>query len=142
MSGAARHPATADDVRRIAQGMPHVTVGGSDDRPDFQVGGKSFVLFRDARSDAVDPTTGERLDDVIVLWVASQEEKSVLLSDTRAPLFTTRHFDGHPSVLVRAGHLGQVDVGELTELVQDAWLARASPTRARAWLREHGLPES
>lgn len=121
--------------------MPHVRVDGAADRPVYQVGGKSFVFFRTARPDAVDEVTGERLDDVIVLWVGSQEEKAVLLDDDRSPLFTTPHFDGHPSVLVRASRLGEMEVSEVTELVQDAWLAQTSRTRARAWLREHGLPE-
>ena len=28
---------------------------------------------------------------------------------------------------------------EVVELVQEAWLAQASPTRARRWLAERGL---
>jgi hypothetical protein len=39
---------------------------------------------------------------------------------------------------VRASRLGEVSREELAEVVADAWLARASPTRARTWLREHG----
>ena len=50
--------------------MPHVTVErGPRDNPVYQVGGKSFVFFRNPRPDAVDPETGERYDDVIVFWV-------------------------------------------------------------------------
>lgn len=56
------------------------------------------------------------------------------------PYFTTRHFDGHPSVLIRASQLGALSLAELTELIQDAWLSRASGRRAAAWLAEHGLP--
>jgi hypothetical protein len=41
--------------------MPHVTVyPGAGDNPIYQVGGKSFVFFRNPRPDAVDPETGER----------------------------------------------------------------------------------
>jgi hypothetical protein len=43
-------------------------------------------------------------------------------------------------VLVRASQLNRLSLTELTELVQDAWLARASPTRARAWLAAHPPP--
>jgi hypothetical protein len=50
------------------------------------------------------------------------------------PFFTTPHFDGHPSVLVQAGRLGEITRQELAEVVQDAWLARASPRRRAAWL--------
>lgn len=51
--------------------MPFVTVWERDDgtdRPVYQIGGKSFVFFRTARPDAVDPETGEKYDDVIMIW--------------------------------------------------------------------------
>lgn len=119
--------------------MPHVTVWRTSDHPVYQVGGKSFVYFRNPRPDAVDPDTGERYDDVIVLWVASEDEKLALVSDETAPFFTTSHFDGHLSVLVRASRLGEVSREELTEVIQDAWLSRASKARATAWLEAHRL---
>lgn len=132
-------PATVPDVHRIAAGMPHTSVyPGTADRPVYQVGGKSFVFFRNPRPDAVDPDTGERYDDVIVFWVDGDEDKRALLQ-SGAPYFTTSHFDGHPSVLVRASRLGELSLSELTELVQDAWLSRASRRRASTWLAEHGL---
>jgi hypothetical protein len=100
----------------------------------YQVGGRSFVFFRTPRPDAVDPATGERLPDVIVLWVGSEADKQALVQDPATPFFTTPHFDGHDSVLVRAGRLGEITRQELAELVQDAWLARASARRRDAWL--------
>lgn len=122
--------------------MPHVTVeAGTQGRSIYQVGGKSFVFFRNPRPDATDPDTGERLEDVIVLWVGSEEEKLALVEDPATPFFTTPHFRGHPSVLVRASRLGELSVDELAEVIQDAWLAQASPTRAKRWLAEHGLPD-
>lgn len=134
-------PASVDDVHAAARAMPHVTVArGGGDNPVYQVGGKSFVYFRTPRPDAVDPATGERYDDVIIIWVASDGEKRALVEDPDSPFFTTSHFDGHPSVLVRASHLGEVDRDELVELVQEAWLSRASRRRANAWLAEHDLP--
>jgi hypothetical protein len=54
-----------------------------------------------------------------------------------SPLFTTPHFDGHPSVLVRASRIGDLTRQELAELIQDAWLTRASAGRAAAWLSAH-----
>ncbi|WP_278312479.1 MmcQ/YjbR family DNA-binding protein [Lolliginicoccus levis] len=132
-------PASVSDVHDVAGGMPHVTVAQAGSNPVYQVGGKSFVFFRNARPDAVDPETGERYDDVIVIWVASESEKKALVQDRQRPYFTTSHFDGHLSVLVRASELHQVPRAELVELVQDAWLCRASRRRARVWLAEHGL---
>jgi hypothetical protein len=35
---------------------------------------------------------------------------------------------------VRASQLADVSVAELTELIQDAWLSRASKRRAALWL--------
>jgi hypothetical protein len=134
-------PATLADVHRIAAGMPHVsTYPGTADRPVYQVGGKSFVFFRNPRPDAIDPDTGERYDDVIVFWVDGDEDKQALLQ-SGPPYFTTPHFDGHPSVLIRSSELGRLTLAELTELIQDAWLGRASRRRATTWLAEHGLAD-
>jgi len=128
-------PARVDDVHEVASGMPHVTVErGSGDNPVYQVGRKSFVFFRTPRPDAVDPATGERYPDVIVVWVPSESDKQALVQDPDSPFFSTPHFDGHPSVLVRASRLGELTRRELVEVVQDAWLSRASPRRRAAWL--------
>ena len=105
----------------------------------YQVSRRSFVFFRTPRPDAVDPGTGERYDDVIVFWVESEEAKQAMVLDASTPFFTTPHFDGHPSVLLRAAHLGRLSRDELAEVVQDAWLARASRTAARRWLESRGL---
>ena len=128
------------DVHAVAGGMPHViVVPGGGDNPVYQVGGKSFIFFRTRRPDAFDPETGERYDDVIVLWVPSEDDKLALISDETNPFFTTPHFDGHLSVLVRASRLGELTLQELTEVIQDAWLSRASNRRANHWLKEHRL---
>jgi hypothetical protein len=132
--------ARIEDVHELARGMPHVTVvQGGRGNPVYQVGGKSFVFFRTPRPDAVDPETGERYPDVIVFWVASEADKLALIQDPGTPFFTTSHFDGHPSVLLRGAHVGELSYVELRELVQDAWLAQASARRRSAWLAEHGL---
>lgn len=123
------------DVHEAALRMPHVTVAeGPAGNAVYQVGGKSFVFFRNPRPDAVDEVTGERLDDVIVIWVPDETDKQALVQDDDSPFFTTPHFDAHPSVLVRASRLPEVSAREIRELVEDAWLSRASKTRGRAWL--------
>ena len=139
MSRAGRR-ARKEDVHELATGMPHVTVErGPGGNPVYQVGGKSFVFFRNPRPDAVDPETGERYSDVIVFWVASEFEKESLVRDPTSPFFTTPHFDGHNSVLLRASRIGELSRQELAEVVQDAWLCRASAKRAATWLKEKGL---
>jgi hypothetical protein len=127
--------ARVEDVHELALGLPHVTVvRGTQGNPVYQVGGKSFIFFRTPRPDAVDPDTGERLPDVIVFWVESEADKQALVQDPATPFFTTPHFDGHDSVLVQASRLGEITRQELVELVQDAWLARASPRRRARFL--------
>jgi len=133
-------PARLADVHALAQSMPHVTCAdGSKGNPVYQVGGKSFIFFRNPRPDAADPVTGERHDDVIVFWVPAEADKRSLIDDPRSPFFTTPHFDGHPSVLIRAKDLPDLTHVELAEVIQDAWLSRASARRAAEWLRSRGL---
>ena len=139
----AGRPATLADVHALAQAMPHVTVAyGSQGNPVYQVGGKSFVFFRTPRPDAFDPVTGERYPDVIVFWVESDADKQSLLDDPGSPFFTTPHFDGHRSVLIRARDLKGITYAELKEVIQDAWLSRASARRAADWLKSQSLPGS
>jgi hypothetical protein len=119
--------------------MPHVSVeAGGRGNEVYQVGGKSFVYFRTPRGDAYDPETGERYDDVVVLWVPDEQDKQALVEDPGNPFFTTPHFDGHPSVLVRQSRLGELTLAQLTEVVEDAWCSRASRHRVQAWLASRG----
>jgi hypothetical protein len=135
-------PARIEDVHELAMNMPHVTVVyGGQGNPVYQVGGKSFIFFRTARPDATDPDTGERYPDVIVFWVESEADKLAMIQDAGSPFFTTSHFDGHLSVLIRGSQVGGLTLQELTEVVQDAWLSRASARRAATWLNAHGGEE-
>jgi hypothetical protein len=132
--------ASVADLHELAGSMPGVTVeGGPQGNEVYQVSRRSFVYFRTPRPDAVDPDTGERYDDVVVLWVGSEADKEALVADDSTPLFTTPHFDGHLSVLLRTSRIGELTRDELAELVYDAWLSRASPTAARRWLADHGV---
>ena len=126
------------DVHELAMRMPHVAVEhGRQGNPIYSVGGKSFIFFRTPRPDAVDPVTGERYPDVIIFWVATESDKQALTQDDSLPFFTTPHFNGHSSVLLRGSRIGELTLAELTEVIQDAWLCRASPRRAADWLTEH-----
>jgi hypothetical protein len=132
--------ATVADLRRLAGSMPGVAIErGPKGNDVYQVSRRSFVFFRTPRPDAFDPTTGERYQDVVVLWVGDEGEKQALVADESTPFFTTPHFDGHPSVLLRTSRIGELTYDELAEAVYDAWLARASRTAARRWLDEHGV---
>jgi hypothetical protein len=126
--------ATVQDVHDLAGALPGVTV--EKEGRIYQVGRKSFVFFRNPRKDALDPETGERLTDVIVFWVESLQEKEAMVRDESTPYFTTPHFDGHPSVLLRASRIGEIDREELAEVVETAWLSQAPKRLAKAYLEE------
>jgi hypothetical protein len=131
-------PARVADVHEIATSMPHTTrIEGPKGNPIYQVGGKSFVFFRTPQPDAEDPETGERYADVIMIWVESEADKLSLVQDPGSPFFTTDRFEGHLSVLVRASRLQSIGKAELAELIQDAWLSRASKRRGERWLAGH-----
>jgi hypothetical protein len=130
------------DLDRLALAMPHTTKEPSaDGRAAYFVHGKLFCCHRGRRRDAVDATTGERLDDVLMFRVADLGVKELLVSEDRGVYFTTPHFDGYPAVLMRIPNLARVDREELEELVVEAWLTRAQKRVAKAWLAERGVAD-
>jgi hypothetical protein len=130
------------DLDELALGMPQATKELSDDgRPSYLVHGKRFIIHRSRRPDAVDPATGERLDDVLMFRVADLDVKELLVADARGVYFTTPHFNGYPAVLVRIPDLARLDRDELADLVAEAWLTKAQKRLARTWLAEHGAAD-
>ena len=127
--------ATMADLDELALALPQTTKQLSDDgRPEYRVHDKLFCCQRGLRKDAVDPETGERLDDVLMFRVADLGVKELLLGDERAVFFTTEHFDGYPAVLLRISNLERIDRDELHDLVAEAWLTRAQKRVAKEWL--------
>ena len=125
------------DLDELALAMPRTTKAfSSDGRPRYSVHGKLFCCHRTRRPDAVDPDTGERLDDVLMFRVPDLGVKELLLADSRGVYFTTPHFDGYPAVLMRIPDLARIDRDELEEMVVEAWLTRAQKRVAKAWLAE------
>src|SRR6201987_17977 len=105
------------DLDKLALGMPEATKEVEEGRPTYRVHGKMFCFHRSRRPNAVDPGTGERLDDVLVFRVADLGVKELLLSDARGIFFTTPHWDGYAAVLVRISELDRLDREELQDLV-------------------------
>ncbi|MGD0851958.1 MAG: MmcQ/YjbR family DNA-binding protein [Acidimicrobiales bacterium] len=129
---------TMRDVEEAALSMPETQKEVRDDRPAFVVDKKLFCFHRTQRRDAVDATTGERLDDVLAIRVADEEMKSMWLAERPSVFFTTDHFNGHPWILLRIPSLAEIDHEELSELISDAWLARAPSRLAQRWLEDQG----
>jgi hypothetical protein len=122
------------DLDKLALAMPEATKDVEDGRPTYKVHGKMFCFHRSPRKDAIDPETGERLEDVLVFRVADLGVKELLLSDSRGVFCTTPHWNGYSAVLLRIRDLGQLDREELRDLVEEAWLTRAQNRLAKEWL--------
>jgi hypothetical protein len=110
--------ADADDVRRLALGLPHVveidSVGF-----DFRVGGKGFVWSYPERLPGKPRVIRS---DIAVLYVGDEAEKQALVLGEPELFFSPPGYDGFPLVMV---WLDRVSVERLTELVLDAWRMRA-----------------
>ena len=130
------------DLDALALALPETTKEVSDDgRPSYRVGGKLFCCRRNRRKDAVDATSGELLDDVLMFRVPDLDVKELMLADSRGVFFTTPHFDGYAAVLLRIRDLGRLERDELEDLVVEAWLTKAPKRTAKEWLAEHGIAE-
>jgi hypothetical protein len=133
--------ATMADLDELALALPETTKEiSADGRPAYLAHGKKFCIHRSRRADAVDPDTGERLDDVLMFRVDGSEAKELVLADPRGIFFTTPHFDGYPAVLIRIPDLAKLDRDELQDVVVDAWLTRAQKRVAKRWLSENEPP--
>ena len=135
--------ATMADLDELALALPETTKELAEDgRPSYLAHGMLFCFHRSRRPDAVDPATGERLDDVLMFKVDGPEAKELALADPRGIFFTTPHFNGYPAVLIRIPDLARLERDELRDVVVDAWLTRAHKRIAKAWLAEHEPADS
>ena len=131
--------ATWKDVSRLALSLPQAeegtTYGGN---RAWTVRKKLFVWERPLRKsdlaalgDAAPggPILGAKVEHLIA--------KEAFLADESGVFFTTPHFDGHPSVLIRLPDIG---IELLEEVVTEAWLACAPTRLVRDFLAERGEP--
>ena len=126
--------ASWDDVRRLALSLPETSEKLGWGLPQWRVKDKLFVWERPLRKadlkalgDAAPagPILGARVEHLVA--------KEALLADPSGVFFTTPHFDGYPSILVRLDAIGLED---LEETIVEAWLARAPARLAQAYLAE------
>jgi hypothetical protein len=113
---------TEDDVRRVALSLPATSEKPSYGTPGFRVKDKLFARIREE-------------GDVLVVWVGDLGEKEALIASEPEKFFTTPHYDGHPTVLVRFRAVG---VKELKELLTDSWRLRAPKRLVAAFEAENG----
>ena len=124
--------ATVDDVRRIALALPGTAERESRGDLDWRVADKSFVWERPLRKGDIEPLGDRRPDGpVFAARTADEGVKHALIADDPAVYFTTPHFNGYAAILFE---LDRISVQDLTELISDAWLARAPKKLAAAFL--------
>jgi hypothetical protein len=102
--------ATENDVRKIALGLPETTEKPWHGTPGFRVKDKSFLRIR------------SEAEGGLVVFVADLGEKEAMLASDPKKFFTTRHYDGYPTVLV---NLRAVGIRELRELIVESWRCKA-----------------
>jgi hypothetical protein len=124
--------ATWDDVSRLALALPETGEGTTYGNRAWKVKDKAFVWERPLRNSDLE-ALGAGAPDGPILGARVEHEvaKQALLADDPAVYFTTPHFDGYPAVLVR---LGEIDTGELEELVTEAWLCKAPKRLANTFI--------
>ncbi|MGO8874807.1 MAG: MmcQ/YjbR family DNA-binding protein [Acidimicrobiales bacterium] len=102
--------ATVEDVRRIALSLPETTERPWYGTPGFRVKEKGFLRIR------------TEAEGGLVVFVSDLGEKAALLESEPELFFTTPHYDGHPSVLVKLPAIG---LDRLAEVITDSWILKA-----------------
>ncbi|OHV34867.1 MULTISPECIES: MmcQ/YjbR family DNA-binding protein [Pseudofrankia] len=128
--------ASWEDVRRIALALPETVEATSHGQYAWKVKTKGFVWERPlGRADLKALGGAAPAGPVLGAHVADLGVKAALIADNPDVYFTIPHFDGYPAVLVR---LDRIEVGELAELAEEAWLARAPKRLAQQFLAGRG----
>lgn len=125
--------ASWDDVRGAVSALPEATEApGRDGLAVWSVRGKGFVWERPLRrSDLAALGDAAPAGPVLAAYVQTLEAKDELIAADPETFFTTPHFTGFRAVLVR---LDRIEADRLSELVLEAWIARASKRLAKAYL--------
>ena len=126
------------DVEEIALALPEVAEEPTFGNRAWKVRKKLFAWERPLRAKEVEQLgdAAPPADEAILgVRVPDEEAKQALLASEPEIYFTTPHFDGHPSVLVRLERIPRKD---LEEAIVEAWLSRAPKRVADAYLAERG----
>ena len=124
---------TVDDVARMAEALPEVTVGERWGNRTWLVGKKGFAWERpfskaDVKRFGTDPVPS---GPILAVAVEDLHEKEAVLAAGHDGFFTIAHFDGYAAVLIQLDVASPADV---EEAVVDGWLACAPAKLAEAYL--------
>jgi hypothetical protein len=127
--------ATWDDVRQITATLPE-TAETSAGGLEWRVKDKNLAWERPLRRSDLE-ALGDSAPDgpILAIRVSDEGVKQALLADDPEIYFTTPHFTGYPAILIR---LDRIDRTELTEVLTEAWLARAPKRVVKAYLDSSG----
>lgn len=136
-----RWMATWADVERIASSLPVVeekAEGGFDGWRTWKIAGakgRGVVWERPLRpSDHRDLGDAAPVGETIALRVPDMETKAARLAEIPA-VVDIPHFARYSYVLVL---LDQIDVEDLTELIEESWVSVAPKRAVKEWLAERG----
>jgi hypothetical protein len=129
-------PATLEEVARIAEALPEVTVGERRGNRTWFVGAKAFAWERPFSKADVKRFGGQTppAGPILAVRVAGLGEKEAALAANPTAFFTIPHFDGYAAILIQ---LQRVAKRALTEALREAWrvslpLPRRPTTKRRA----------
>ena len=124
-----------DDVRRIVAALPETREDNrSGGQLSWRVKDKSLAWERPLRNSDI-KALGDSAPEGNILGVRVPDlgAKEALLADNDGAIFTIPHFDNYPAVLVE---MDKVELGELEELIVEAWLCRAPAKLVKAYLAD------
>jgi hypothetical protein len=124
--------ASWEDVRRIALDLPETDEGTTHGNRSWRVKEKGFVWERPLRRGDLD-ALGDAAPDGPILGARVENEmaKEALVANDPDVFFTTPHFNGYPAILIQLDH---ISVEDLTEVIVEAWLAKAPKRLVKEYL--------
>jgi hypothetical protein len=121
--------ATLEDVARIAEALPDVTVGERWGNRTWLLGDKSFAWERPFSKADIKRFGEEKppAGPILAVRVHDLMEKEAALAANPTSFFTIPHFDGYAAILIQ---LRKVTKPVLDEALRNAWRACA-PKRSK-----------
>jgi hypothetical protein len=110
-----------NDVESIALGLDDVEEGTSYGNRAWKVKGKLFVWERPLRKKEIEEMPDVPEGPILGARVPDEGAKQALIESEPEIYFTTPHFDGHASVLIR---LDRIPRRDLEEAIAEAWHSR------------------